>query len=92
MKKIPSPTVRLRGMALAGMLLALAGQGCAHKRSAYVEEPRGPGVHVRAPFVDVQVQGKPKNRVSAARDDWEDDDDQGRRISRRPINRDELDD
>ena len=70
-----------------GTASLLAFAGCAHKRDIYSARPAasGPGVHVRAPFVDLHVQGKPKGGA-VARDREEP------RLSRLPVDREEDDD
>lgn len=75
-----SRTVRLSViLGLAGLLLATV-EGCAHRRQTYYGNDLSPreGVHVRAPFVDVQVNRKPKlegePRLSRHDDDDDDDD------------------
>ncbi len=62
-----------------GLLLMAGNEGCAHRRQSYSGSDLGlrEGVHVRAPFVDVQVNRKPKPdepRLSRQHDDDDDDD------------------
>lgn len=64
------------------LILALV-EGCAHRRQTYYGSDIGPsqGVHVRAPFVDVQVNPGPKaqkNEPRLSRRDRDDDDDHER--------------
>ena len=49
----------LPGLTVAAILFLVIA-GCAHRREAYYPSDlgAGPGVHVRAPFVDVKVQAK----------------------------------
>ena len=56
---MPKPT---RTVLKLGIFLLITTQGCAHRREAYYPGDFGPGrgVHVRAPFVDVRVRGKPR--------------------------------
>lgn len=89
-------TIRRNGArsAIAVMLLVLSvSLGCAHRRDAYYARDTGPGVSVRAPFVNVQVQGKPKSgKVQSAsrdRDDDDDDDDDNHKFSRLPVDRED---
>lgn len=67
-------------LGLASLILS-GNEGCAHRRQSYQGSDLGPreGVHVRAPFVDVQVSREPKlsdePRLSRHQDDDDDDDD-----------------
>ena len=65
-------------LAMAGLLAM--GEGCAHRRQVYYANDIGPQerVHIRAPFVDIQVNKRPKleapDRLSRHDDDDDDDD------------------
>ncbi len=62
------PFRTLAARSFAGLILffLLAGTGCAHHRESYYA--RSPGVHVRAPFVDVRVPTGPRGvRVESRR-------------------------
>ena len=74
-------TQRIALFLLASASVLASVEGCAHRRQSYypsdVASPN-PGVHVRAPFVDVQVKGRPKSdreeRAARREDDREDED------------------
>jgi hypothetical protein len=74
---------RIRVLLLMALACLVVGgnEGCAHRRQSYYgsDVPPTEGVHVRAPFVDVQVNRKPKShgdpRLSHHDDDDDDDDD-----------------
>lgn len=78
-------TIRMSALWLIlPVVLVAVATGCAHRRQSYypsdVANP-GPGVHVRAPFVDVQVKGRPKTdreERAARRDDDRDRDEDDR--------------
>jgi hypothetical protein len=80
-------------LAKLAVLMLLGSVGCAHKRDVYYPRDNGRGVHVRAPFVDVQVQGKPRDAHSerASRDEKETDR-KDKRVSRLPVDREDSDD
>jgi hypothetical protein len=78
----------LPGLTVA-VILFLVVAGCAHRREAYYPSDlgAGPGVHVRAPFVDVKVQGKRRgnNEPTLNRQD----NDRDKQLSRRSDDDDE---
>lgn len=76
------------------LFVTIATIGCAHRREVYYGRDNGTGVSVRAPFVNVQVQGKPRGERSerATRDDDDDYDRKPKRVSRLPVDREDSDD